>query len=184
MTITYYEEGKIYDYTGGLDDLKKGRVRFVGKAEKRMQEDYLRLLRYFRFWAQMGEKRVDPEVIRALPKIVPFLSTLSVDRRRDEMFKIITGPRAKTTLDMMKKLNVLDENLLGLSFSKKQNKVFKERGLEKMLATFEFSEYKQKYENEIYFLKVKKSLIFPCVFARIQGCLSGPVAQLVRAVRS
>ena len=42
------KNGKIYDYVGGVDDLKKGCVRFVGPAKKRMQEDYLRLLRYFR----------------------------------------------------------------------------------------------------------------------------------------
>ena len=40
--------GKIYDYVGGLEDLKQGRVRFVGPALRRMHEDYLRLLRYFR----------------------------------------------------------------------------------------------------------------------------------------
>ena len=135
--------GKIYDYVGGLSDLKRGRVRFVGKAQKRMQEDYLRLLRYFRFWAQMGERHVHTDIKKALPEIVPSLGLLSMDRRRDEMFKIITGPRAYTTLQTMKKLNVLDESLLNISFSKKQRNVLGQKQLEKMLATFGFPEYKK-----------------------------------------
>ena len=134
--------GRIYDYVGGLKDLKEKRVRFVGNAEKRMQEDYLRVLRYFRFWAKMGEKQIDAGVKKALPKIVPFLKTLSMDRRRDEMFKIISGPCAKNTLKQMQKLNVLNESLLEISFSKKQRNLIMKKGLEKMLASFGFSGYK------------------------------------------
>ena len=134
--------GKIYDYVNGVNDLKKKRIRFVGNAEKRMREDYLRVLRYFRFWARMGENMVSKEVEEALPKVIPFLKTLSEDRRRDEMFKIIIGPRAKKTLTTMKNLKVLDHSLLGISFSKKQRKTIATRGLEKMLATFNFSGYK------------------------------------------
>ena len=135
-------DNKIYDYVGGLDDLKKGRVRFVGKAKKRMQEDYLRLLRYFRFWAKMGEKCIAKDVKESLPTVIPFLKTLSEDRRRDEMFKIVVGPRAKTTLKMMEKNQILQESLLTICFSKKQRKVIAEKGLEKMLASFGFSGYK------------------------------------------
>ena len=136
------KNGKIYDYTGGLGDLKNRRVRFVGDAKKRMQEDYLRVLRYFRFWAKMGEKQVAPDIQKALPKVIHFLGTLSIDRRRDEMFKIVTGPRAKTTLKATQKLNVLTQDLLEIPFSKKQRKIIADQGLEKMLATFGFSAYK------------------------------------------
>ena len=135
--------GKIYDYVGGLKDLKKGRVRFVGTARLRMQEDYLRVLRYFRFWAKMSTKNVDKDVTKAIPVIIPFLSHLSQDRRRDEMFKIVTGPRAKTVLKMMQKLHVLTPVLTDVPFSKKQRQILITRGLEKMLATFGFSGYKE-----------------------------------------
>ena len=135
--------GTIYDYVNGLKDLQAHNVRFVGNASKRMQEDYLRLLRYFRFWAKMGTKKMDKQVEQALPKIIPYLSTLSMDRRRDEMFKIITGPRASTTLKMMKKYGVLTNDLLQILFSKKQQKILNEKGLEKMLETFGFSGYKK-----------------------------------------
>ena len=136
--------GKIYDYVKGLEDLEKRHIRFVGEPRKRMQEDYLRVLRYFRFWAQMGEKNVDPKIQKCLPDIVPFLSGLSEDRRREEMFKIVTGPRARTTLKMMKKLGVLNESLQKIRFSKKQQKIIVRCELEKMLESFNFSEYKER----------------------------------------
>ena len=136
-------KGKIYDYVGGLKDLKANRLRFIGPALQRMKEDHLRLLRYFRFWAKTKSKKLDADVVKALPKIIPLMATLSVDRRRDEMFKIITGPRAQTTLKMMKKYHVLTEDLLKIPFSKKQQKVFVEQHMEKILETFGFSGYKK-----------------------------------------
>ncbi len=141
-------DGKIYDYAGGVDDLKQHRLRFVGNPQKRMQEDYLRLLRYFRFWARLGDKDVDLKVQKALPKIIPYLGQLSKDRRRDEMFRIIIGRRAHTTLKIMQKLNVLTDDLLSVVFSKKQQKCLKNLGLEKMLETFGFSEYKRRKGDE------------------------------------
>ena len=134
--------GKIYDYVGGLEDLQHNKVRFIGNAKCRMREDYLRLLRYFRFWAKMGETKLDKNVEAALPEIMPHLKELSWDRRRDEMFKIITGKRAITTLKTMKKYCVLSADLLDIPFSKKQRKIFTERHLEKILESFGFSGYK------------------------------------------
>lgn len=137
-------QGKIYDYTGGLDDLKTKTVRFIGSPKKRMQEDYLRVLRYFRFMGKMGQKKVSEEVVKVLPQIVPHLGHLSVDRRRDELFKMITGPCATHILKVMKKLNVLTPDLLNVAFSKKQRKIFQEKQLEKKLESFGFSGYKIK----------------------------------------
>ena len=141
-------EGKIYDYVGSLADLKSHRIRFVGNAKTRMQEDYLRLLRYFRFWARVGANKIDPEVREAVPQIIPNLKKLSLDRRRDEMFKIVTDKRAKAALSQMKKLKILGADLLNIPFSKKQQKVLKEKGLEKMLASFGFSGYNEKKGDE------------------------------------
>ena len=133
--------GHIYDYVGGLKDLENNRLRFIGRAIQRMQEDYLRVLRYFRFWGAVGEKSLDEEVVKALTKVIPYLPTLSVDRRREEMFKIISGKRATTVLRQMKKTGVLTPCLLSIPFSKKQRHVIAKRGLEKMLASFGFSGY-------------------------------------------
>lgn len=136
-------KGKIYDYVGGLEDLKNNRLRFVGEAGQRMHEDYLRVLRYFRFWAQMGEKQVALDVKQALPSVIPFLKKLSFDRRRNEMFKIVTGPRAENVLHVMQHLKVLNDDLLTVPFSKRQRRAIREMKLEKMLATFGFSGYKE-----------------------------------------
>ena len=50
-------EGTVYDYFNGIEDLKQRRVRFVGSAEDRIQEDYLRILRYFRYAAHVTSLR-------------------------------------------------------------------------------------------------------------------------------
>ena len=61
-------EGAIFDPVGGLADLKAGRIRFVGNAEQRIREDVLRLLRFFRFYAQIGSPPPDGEAIAALDR--------------------------------------------------------------------------------------------------------------------
>ena len=135
--------GKIYEYVGGLEDLEQNRLRFVGEARQTMHEDYLRVLRYFRFWARMGAEEVAIDVEQALPSVIPFLKKLSFDRRRNEMFKIVTGPRAEVVLRLMKRLNVLNDDLLSVPFSKRQRRAIRAMKLEKMLATFGFSGYKE-----------------------------------------
>ncbi|MBR2033904.1 MAG: CCA tRNA nucleotidyltransferase, partial [Alphaproteobacteria bacterium] len=49
------EKGNVFDYYNGIEDLEKGRVRFIGKPSQRIQEDYLRILRFFRFYSMFGE---------------------------------------------------------------------------------------------------------------------------------
>ena len=53
--------GTIYDPIGGLADLRRRRVRFIGDAEARIREDYLRILRFFRFSAEYGNGQLDVE---------------------------------------------------------------------------------------------------------------------------
>lgn len=83
-------EGNVYDYFGGRDDLAARKVRFVGIAEMRIREDYLRILRYFRFAArfdaQMDEETLD---IFSQPEILDELNKVSVERFWQEMSKIL-----------------------------------------------------------------------------------------------
>lgn len=83
-------EGNVYDYFGGRDDLAARKVRFVGIAEMRIREDYLRILRYFRFAArfdaQMDQDTLD---IFSQPEILDELNTVSVERFWQEMSKIL-----------------------------------------------------------------------------------------------
>ena len=61
--------GEVFDPLGGLADLRASRVRFIGRAEDRIREDYLRILRFFRFFAWYGEGRPDPDGLRACARL-------------------------------------------------------------------------------------------------------------------
>uniref|UniRef100_A0A3Q3FZ53 tRNA nucleotidyl transferase, CCA-adding, 1 n=1 Tax=Labrus bergylta TaxID=56723 RepID=A0A3Q3FZ53_9LABR len=63
-------DGTLYDYFKGYEDLQKRKVRFVGSAEQRMQEDYLRILRYFRFYGRVAVEPDDHEIWMELKKMV------------------------------------------------------------------------------------------------------------------
>jgi len=60
----------VYDYTGGVDDVQARRVAFVGEPTERIQEDYLRILRYFRFFGRIARDpdQYDPKCIEAITK--------------------------------------------------------------------------------------------------------------------
>lgn len=75
-------DGSVYDYFTGYDDLKARKVRFVGKAEKRIQEDYLRILRYFRFYGKIAETPDDheQETIDVITSNVDGLERISGER--------------------------------------------------------------------------------------------------------
>lgn len=85
------ETGEITDYAHGQDDLKKGILRFVGYAEDRIKEDYLRILRLFRFGSQLGFQ-IEPEAARQAIKYLPYMiSYISTERIYTEMSKLIVG---------------------------------------------------------------------------------------------
>ncbi len=74
-------EGNLFDPTGGgIDDAKAGRIIFVGDAETRIREDYLRILRFFRFSAWYGKGAPDAVALAACEKLRDGLTTLSVER--------------------------------------------------------------------------------------------------------
>jgi hypothetical protein len=84
-------DGIIFDYVGGVEDLKDGVVRFVGDAGERIQEDYLRILRYFRFVARVGSNCYDAEALSAIRRLSPNLNKISGERVWMEMSKILSG---------------------------------------------------------------------------------------------
>ncbi len=93
--------GEIFDYFGGEKDLKAGRVRFIGAAEERIREDYLRILRFFRFQGRYGEGIPDDEALAAIRKHAPSLKTLSAERVQAELFKIFSGPNGVRLAEIM-----------------------------------------------------------------------------------
>jgi poly(A) polymerase len=85
-------DGTLFDPFGGWADLLAGRVRFVGEAEQRIREDYLRLLRFFRFHAHYGLGAPEPGGLDAATRHAGQLATLSGERVRDELLKLLDAP--------------------------------------------------------------------------------------------
>ncbi|MBW0145442.1 CCA tRNA nucleotidyltransferase [Sphingomicrobium clamense] len=93
--------GEISDYFGGLDDLEARRVRFIGTPEARIEEDHLRILRFFRFHARFGEGEPDAEGLEACARKANNLMALSRERIADELLKLLALPRPGDTVALM-----------------------------------------------------------------------------------
>jgi poly(A) polymerase len=109
-------DGKVHDYVGGLGDITARKVRFIGDPEKRIAEDYLRILRFFRFHAQYGEGPLDPAGLLACIRARGGLDQLSRERVRMEMLKLIGGPRPAPTLAVMAECGILEVVLGGAPY--------------------------------------------------------------------
>lgn len=94
-------DGAIHDYVGGRDDIARRAIRFIGDADSRIREDYLRILRFFRFSAAYGDGGLDADGLNAVVRNRQGLAGLSRERVRQEMVKLIVAPRAAQVLAMM-----------------------------------------------------------------------------------
>ncbi len=94
-------QGKVYDPLVGLGDLRDRKVRFIGSARLRIQEDYLRILRFFRFFAAFGSGEIDAEGLRACIDEREGLRRLSAERIRSEFLKLLMAPRVREALHEM-----------------------------------------------------------------------------------
>jgi poly(A) polymerase len=100
-------DGAIYDYFGGIGDLEAGRVCFVGDPATRIAEDYLRILRFFRFHARYGSGEPDPQALTAIADAVPRLAHLSVERVWSELSRILAVPDPRGAIALMQQTGVL-----------------------------------------------------------------------------
>ena len=82
-------EGRIFDPLNGVSDLKNGIIKFIGSPEERIKEDYLRILRYFRFFIQYSKTEHDQNVIKSVRKNINGLNKISNERIFDELIKIL-----------------------------------------------------------------------------------------------
>jgi poly(A) polymerase len=100
-------DGTVHDSFGGANDLKQGCVRFVGDAAMRIDEDVLRLLRYYRFFAHFGRPPADAAARAACRDRAPDIERLSAERIRAEFLKLLAAPDPGPVLDMMRDDGVL-----------------------------------------------------------------------------
>lgn len=95
------EQGNVFDYYNGIEDLEKGIVRFIGDPNQRIREDYLRILRFFRFYGLFGRTSVDEKALKACADNKEGLKTIAIERIRDELFKILQTSKAAVLFKMM-----------------------------------------------------------------------------------
>jgi poly(A) polymerase len=107
-------DGVVHDYAGGLADIAARRVRFIGDAGQRIAEDYLRILRFFRFHAAYGEGAPDPVGLAACIEARAGLERLSRERVRMEMLKLVVARHAVSALAVMTETGLLEQVLGGV----------------------------------------------------------------------
>ena len=83
------KEGNLFDPFNGKKDLVNGKILFIGDAEKRIKEDYLRILRYIRFFLNYSKQEHNPQVIKIIKRNVNGLSRISSERLLDEFKKLV-----------------------------------------------------------------------------------------------
>ena len=88
------QDGTVFDYFGGREDLAAGRVRFVGTAAARIEEDYLRIFRFFRFFARYGRGAPDADAVAAITRLRDGAKSLSAERVWSELKRIFWRARS------------------------------------------------------------------------------------------
>jgi poly(A) polymerase len=105
-------DGVVFDPTGGgVEDARLGRIIFVGDAQMRIREDYLRILRFFRFHAWYGRSFADEAALDACAALKDGMKRLSAERVHKEMLKLLAAPDPVNAVRLMEKTGVLAEVL-------------------------------------------------------------------------
>lgn len=99
--------GAVYDYFNGIADARAAHVRFVGEAGARIKEDYLRILRYFRFYAWYGHQSADAPTLAILEEHAPRLNDLSRERLWKEFSKLLAAPDPSESIMLMLKHGIM-----------------------------------------------------------------------------
>ena len=99
-------DGTLFDYFDGAADLAAGRIRFVGDPAARIAEDFLRILRFFRFYARFGSAAPDGATLDALRAATPGLARLSIERVWSELRRILDAPDPLAAVLLMDRLGI------------------------------------------------------------------------------
>jgi len=100
----------VIDYVGGVADLEAGIVRAIGSAERRFDEDHLRMLRGVRFAARLGFV-LEPQTAAAMRRLAPKIAAVSRERVRDELTKMLTEGAARRAFELLDETGLLAEVL-------------------------------------------------------------------------
>lgn len=173
------EQGHIIDYFGGHNDLQAGVVRFIGNAEDRIREDYLRILRYFRFYARFGKTLPPSELITLLAQHRKGLDRLSAERVTDEIIKLLSTQYPLYSLHLMEQALIFPdifgchfkpssleallilEKTLDLSPNPLRRLQCLQPSLETIMTRLVLSKAQKKNYEEVVTLKKKLSVIPP-----------------------
>ena len=108
--------GNVFDYYNGINDLENGVVRFIGSAEGRIKEDYLRIMRFFRFYSIFSKTPMDKAALQACIKYKDGLRSIAIERVRDELFKLLVTPKVAETMRV-----IYDNDILGYFLPKSEH---------------------------------------------------------------
>ena len=129
-------EGRIFDPLNGISDLHNGKIKFIGMPEERIQEDYLRILRYFRFFTQYSKTDYDSDIIRSIKININGLNKISNERIFDELKKILSLKSVYNLFNNNQSKEIILNIFPELKYYERLNKI---NGLDKKL--------KDKYDN-------------------------------------
>lgn len=115
-TLSVDRAGTLFDPVGGYPDIRARRVRFVGDADMRVREDYLRILRFFRFHAHYGEGAPDAAGTRAAIRGRDGLRRLSAERVAQEMRRLVVARHAADTLARMSDAGLVESVFAGIVY--------------------------------------------------------------------
>jgi poly(A) polymerase len=102
-------DGAIFDPTGaGVADARAGRIVFVGEPEQRLREDYLRILRFFRFFAWYGRGAPDEAALEACARLKAQVTTLAAERISKELLKLLAADDPREAVELMARTGVLE----------------------------------------------------------------------------
>ena len=107
--LYFHPDEGIIDFFNGQDDLKNKNLRFIGEAHDKIQEDYLRILRYFRFWAKFNNNinNISDDILSLITKYAPqYLPQLTSERIGKEVFKICGEKNFSPTINLMDKCGI------------------------------------------------------------------------------
>uniref|UniRef100_A0A3P8VE16 tRNA nucleotidyl transferase, CCA-adding, 1 n=1 Tax=Cynoglossus semilaevis TaxID=244447 RepID=A0A3P8VE16_CYNSE len=172
-------DGTLYDYFNGYEDLQNREVQFVGSAEQRIQEDYLRILRYFRFYGRVAlePKCHEPQTLTAIRENGHGLAQISGERIWVELKKIVVGNHAAHLLELMYQLGLaqyiglpLDGNVEEMKQVWQRAKDHSPKPMTTLAALFNYLQDVEKMDLRLKVSKEEKNLVAFLIKYRRELC--------------